>query len=83
MKAIIRLDVPEFQIGQSVNVYFKDTMMKTGVCEKEELVRCKDCKHARRMCQPWNDLVCEKNGQTNRPQTAKKPSFPSLRCLRK
>ena len=32
-----------------------------------ELVRCKDCKHARRMCQPWNDLVCEKNGQTNKP----------------
>ena len=33
----------------------------------KELIRCKDCKHARQMCQPWNDLVCEKNGQTNRP----------------
>ena len=31
------------------------------------VVRCKDCKHARRMCQPWNDLVCEKNGQVNKP----------------
>lgn len=36
MKAVIRLDVPEFQIGQFVNVYFKDTMMKTGICEAEE-----------------------------------------------
>ena len=35
--------------------------------EQEAVVRCRDCKHARRMCQPWNDLVCEKNGQTNRP----------------
>jgi hypothetical protein len=32
-----------------------------------ELIRCKDCKHARQMCQPWNDIVCEKNGQVNTP----------------
>lgn len=36
--------------------------------EHPKIVRCKDCKHARRMCQPWNDLVCEKNGQANKPE---------------
>ena len=45
MKAIIKLDVPDFQIGQEVTVYFKDTMMKKGVCETDDVVRCKDCKH--------------------------------------
>lgn len=36
MKAIIRLDVPDWQIGQNVSVYFPDTMLKKAVCEKEE-----------------------------------------------
>ena len=35
--------------------------------KQPEIVRCKDCKNAQRMCQPWNDLVCEKNGIVNRP----------------
>ena len=35
MKAIIRIDVPEFQIGQEVSVYFKDTMMVNGICEND------------------------------------------------
>ena len=50
MKAIIRLDVPEWQIGTEVAVYFKDTMMKRGICEKEteniklkQPEKCKDC----------------------------------------
>ena len=34
MKAIIWLDVPEWQIGSEVTVYFKDTMVTKGVCEK-------------------------------------------------
>lgn len=34
MKAVIKLDVPDWQIGQEVSVYFKDTMMKKGICEK-------------------------------------------------
>jgi hypothetical protein len=47
MKAVIHLDVPEYQIGQPVHVFFKDTMEKHGVCEAEqEIVRCKDCKNA-------------------------------------
>lgn len=33
MEAIIKLDVPEWQIGTQVSVYFKDTMFKKGVCE--------------------------------------------------
>ena len=36
MKAIIRLEVPEFQIGQEVSCYFKDTMLVKGICEKAE-----------------------------------------------
>ena len=34
MKAIIKLDVPDWQIGQEVSVFFRDTMMKKGICEK-------------------------------------------------
>jgi len=34
MKAVIRLDVPEWQIGQEVTVFFPDTMCKRGKCEK-------------------------------------------------
>lgn len=45
MKAVIRLDVPEWQIGQEVMMIFKDTMEKHGKCEADDIVRCKDCKH--------------------------------------
>ena len=47
MKAIIRLDVPEWQIGQEVSVYFPDTMIKKSVCDADEIVRCKDCKYSK------------------------------------
>lgn len=47
MKAVIYLDVPEWQIGQDVTIYFPDTMMKHGKCEAikirerpERLVPC-------------------------------------------
>ena len=33
MKAIIKLDVPEWQIGQDVTVHFPDTMVKHEKCE--------------------------------------------------
>ena len=36
MKAIIRLEVPEHQIGQEVSCCFKDTMSVKGICEKAE-----------------------------------------------
>ena len=34
MNAVIRLDVPDWQIGQPVTVFFRDTMEKHGVCEQ-------------------------------------------------
>ena len=34
MKAVIELDVPKWQIGQEVAVYFPDTMVKKSVCEE-------------------------------------------------
>ena len=34
MKAVIRIDVPEYQIGQEVSIYFKDTMMIKGTVQK-------------------------------------------------
>lgn len=37
MKAIIHLDVPDWQIGQPVTVYFPDTMQKKGVCMEETI----------------------------------------------
>lgn len=42
VKAVIRLDVPDWQIGQEVSVYFKDTMMKKGICEKESVDYAKE-----------------------------------------
>ena len=46
VKAVIELDVPEWQIGQEVTVYFPDSMMKHGKCEllKEQKVElCDRC----------------------------------------
>ena len=36
MNAIIRLNIPDYQIGEEVSIYFKDTMMIKGVVEKNE-----------------------------------------------
>ena len=36
MKAVIEVDVPEYQIGQDVSVYFKDTMCVKSVCKKKQ-----------------------------------------------
>ena len=59
MKAVIRLDVPDWQIGQEVTVFFKDTMEKRGKCEADEIVRCKDCwKHKLGDC-PFVYWACE------------------------
>lgn len=34
MRAIIEIDVPDYQIGQEVSIYFKDTMMIKGVVQE-------------------------------------------------
>ena len=58
MKAIIELDVPGFQIGQEVTVYFKDTMQIKGVCVESPIVRCKDCKN-RAKCEIIDGYVAD------------------------
>lgn len=75
MQAVIKLDVPEWQIGQPVTVYFPDTMQKHGVCElpkenepKEPVLdeygnkRCAVCgKKLQSISDP--DMFCCKCGQ--------------------
>ena len=63
MKAVIKLDVPEWQIGTEVSVYFKDTMMQRGICEKEteniklkQPEKCKDCASCREL--PVKTFYC-------------------------
>ena len=36
MKSVIKLDIPEYQIGEVVTVYFKDTMIKKGIIEVDQ-----------------------------------------------
>ncbi len=36
MKAKIEVEVPSWQIGEKVSIYFPDTMRKDSVCEKAE-----------------------------------------------
>jgi hypothetical protein len=48
MKAVINVDVPEWQIGHDVSICFSDSMIKHGKCLLKEppgIVRCKNCKH--------------------------------------
>lgn len=43
---------------------------KVAIHEDHDLVRvvhCRDCKYSKRMCQPWNDLICDKHGGANMP----------------
>lgn len=39
MKAVIKIDVPEWQIGQDAIIYFPDTMMIHGRCEAEKKIQ--------------------------------------------
>ena len=36
MKAIIEVEVPEWQIGQKVSVFFPDSMVTHSVCMKKQ-----------------------------------------------
>ena len=42
VNAVIKLNVPDWQIGQEVSIYFPDTMVKHATCE--ELITCEKCK---------------------------------------
>ena len=35
LKGVIRLNVPDYQIGEPVTVFFKDTMKMEGYCEPD------------------------------------------------
>lgn len=66
MKAVIELDVPEWQIGQDVSVYFPDTMLKHGKCKLlKEQAPAKDENSNRRpayICDPVKNTSCTKEG---------------------
>lgn len=49
MKAVIELDVPEWQIGQPVTIYFPDTMRKRGTCEPLK-DQSEEIEHRRHLC---------------------------------
>ena len=44
MKAIIEVDVPDYQIGQEVSIYYKDTMMIKGVVQEPRKITYEDVK---------------------------------------
>ena len=67
MKAIIKLDVPKFQIGESVTVYFRDSMQQRGICEidtnaienKEvSVIHCRDCIYKEKIEGTDNIIYC-------------------------
>ena len=37
MKAVIRVDVPKFQIGKPATIFFQDTICRKAVCEADEM----------------------------------------------
>lgn len=36
VKAVIPVEVPKYQIGQEVSIYFKDTMYIKGICQEKD-----------------------------------------------
>ena len=38
MKAVIIVDVPDYQMGQEVSVYFKDTMCIKSICKEDSTI---------------------------------------------
>lgn len=74
MKALIKLNVPEWQIGQDVNVYFPDTMMQKSVCEADntDSIKIDTLKEARAIIE---DSLNNANGL---PECIENP--PSYTC---
>lgn len=63
MKAVIELDVQDWQIGQDVTVYFPDTMLKHGKCEllkEQEAVEPKKIKGYNPPMYTLYEYKCEK-----------------------
>lgn len=61
MKSIIKVDVPEYQIGQEVSIYFKDTMMIKGVVQEPKTGRWIDVESLDSAL--W--YVCSECGETD------------------
>lgn len=47
--AIIRIKVPEWQIGEKVKIYFKDTIYISGIYEKEDKEKINENIHSNRI----------------------------------
>ena len=61
--AVIYLDVPEWQIGQPVTIYFPDTMRKRGTCvllKEQEAVEPKKVKGYNPPMYTIYEYECEK-----------------------
>lgn len=45
VKAVVRLEVPSWQIGQEVSLYFPDSMTAKAVCESDKgyVPPCRNC----------------------------------------
>lgn len=53
--------------NECVELLLKDALELLKDPDQVKVVRCRDCKHSKRMCQPWNDLICDKHGGANLP----------------
>ena len=61
MNAVIRVNVPDWQIGEEVTLYFKDTMTIKAKCEEDcSTIYCKDCKYSERE-EILSGIYCTKN----------------------
>lgn len=72
MRAIIEVDVPKYQIGQEVSIYFKDTMMKKGIVQEPKTghwvdvdglwFKCSECDAHRKMMPAYKEYYCPNCG---------------------
>ena len=67
MQAIMRVDVPDWQIGEKVSVYFPDSMMIHSVCEQVQPIGkwiggtiCSTCNYKKMFL--WQYNYCPKCG---------------------
>lgn len=55
MKAKIEINVPSWQIGEKVSIYFPDTMRKESFCEKNEGIWTEQITQAMAADEPYFD----------------------------